>query len=167
LGPGAYVGAVFEFLSLERVRFFRTLGVVRFPCSCDLVRINLADVELKNSVVFMIARLAGFDGVLSTTVSMRTAEIGMRMALGASTQNIFALIARQGAILAAFGIVAGVVSAFWLSRVMTTMLVGVTATDPVTFVVMGVLFLAIALVACSIPALRAARLAPVAALRED
>ena len=119
------------------------------------------------AVLAVILASVGLYGVLSTTVSMRTAEIGMRMALGASTQNIFALIARQGAILAAFGIVAGVVSAFWLSRVMTTMLVGVTATDPVTFVVMGVLFLAIALVACSIPALRAARLAPVAALRED
>jgi putative ABC transport system permease protein len=109
----------------------------------------------------------GLYGVLSTTVSMRTAEIGMRMALGATTQNIFKLIARQGATLAATGIVAGVFAAFWLSRLMTSMLVGITPTDPATFASVGALFLAIALIASSIPALRAARLAPVAALRED
>jgi putative ABC transport system permease protein len=109
----------------------------------------------------------GLYGVLSTTVSMRTAEIGMRMAMGATTQNIFALIARQGAVLSATGIVAGVIIAFWLSRLMTTMLVGVTPTDAATFTTVGAIFLAISLIACSIPALRAARLAPVAALREE
>ena len=119
------------------------------------------------AVLAVILASVGLYGVLSTTVSMRTAEIGMRMALGASTQNIFRLIARQGVVLAAFGIVAGLITAFWMSRLMSTMLVGVTATDPVTFAVMGALFLAIALVACSIPALRASRLAPVVALRED
>jgi putative ABC transport system permease protein len=109
----------------------------------------------------------GLYGVLSTTVSMRTAEIGMRMALGASTQNIFALITRQGAVLSVTGIFAGVIAAFWFSRLLTTMLVGVTPTDPATFATIGVLFLVIAFAACSIPALRASRLAPVAALRED
>lgn len=93
--------------------------------------------------------------------------IGMRMALGATTRNIFRMIVRQGTVLSATGIVAGLVIAFWLSRLMTTLLVGVKPTDPATFAITGALFLAIALIACSIPALRAARLAPVAALRED
>ena len=119
------------------------------------------------AVIATILSSIGLYGVLSTTVSMRTAEIGMRMALGASTQNIFKLIARQGLVLSTTGIVAGVVIAFWLSRLMTSILVGVRPTDPATFAVTGALFLAIALVACSVPALRAARLAPVVALRED
>ncbi len=119
------------------------------------------------AVIATLLSSIGLYGVLSTTVSMRTAEIGMRMALGATTQNIFRLIVRQGAVLSATGIVAGVVIAFWLSRLMTSIVVGISPTDPITFATMGTLFLVVALLACSIPALRAARLAPVAALRED
>ena len=119
------------------------------------------------AVIATLLSSIGLYGVLSTTVSMRTAEIGMRMALGATTRNIFRLIVRQGAVLSATGIVAGVFIAFLLSRLMTALLVGVKPTDPATFAITGALFLAIALIACSIPALRATRLAPVAALRED
>jgi putative ABC transport system permease protein len=119
------------------------------------------------AIIALTLASIGLYGVLSTTVSMRTAEIGMRMALGASTRNIFRLIARQGAMLSGMGIFAGIVIAFWLSRLMTTMLVGVSPTDPMTFLTTGALFLGIALVACSVPALRASRLAPVVALRED
>jgi putative ABC transport system permease protein len=109
----------------------------------------------------------GLYGVLSTAVRMRTAEIGMRMALGATAHNIFAMVARQGTGLSFAGIVCGLGLAFGVTRIMTTLLVGVEPTDPATFASIVALFLGIAALACSIPALRAARLAPVVALRED
>jgi putative ABC transport system permease protein len=109
----------------------------------------------------------GLYGVLATSVRIRTAEIGVRMALGATAQNIFGTVVRQGVSLSAVGIALGMLAAFWLTRLMTTLLVGVTPTDPTTYITIGVFFLTIATVACSIPALRASRVAPLIALREN
>jgi putative ABC transport system permease protein len=105
--------------------------------------------------------------VLSTTVRQRTAEIGVRMAFGASAQSVFSLVVRHGVGLSALGIAAGVVIALALTRVMSTMLVGVGASDPLTFAAVSALFLAIAFLACWLPARRAASLDPVTALREE
>src|SRR5277367_2335399 len=108
----------------------------------------------------------GLYGVLSTVVRQRTAEIGVRMALGAGPGKIFNLIVGQGLRLTSMGIAVGLVSALLLTRAMTTMLVGVTATDPATFASMAAIFFAIAAVAAWLPARRAAGLDPTAALRE-
>jgi len=105
--------------------------------------------------------------VLATVVRQRTAEIGVRMALGAAPGSIFNLVVGQGLRLSVAGIAAGLVAAFGLTRVMTSMLVGVEATDPVTFAAMAVLFLAIAALASWLPARRAAGLDPATALREE
>lgn len=115
------------------------------------------------------AALAGIGlyGVLSTLVRQRTAEIGVRMAFGASSTSVFQLVASQGFRLAAVGIVAGLLAAFALTRVMASMLVGVSPTDPVTFAAIAVFFLAVTALACWVPARRAARLDPVVALREE
>jgi putative ABC transport system permease protein len=117
----------------------------------------------------MAALLAGVGlyGVLSTLVRQRTAEIGVRMALGAAPGSIFQLVVGQGLRLSAGGIVLGLAAAFALTRVMTSMLVGVQATDPATFAAVAALFFAIAALACWLPARRAAGLDPTQALREE
>jgi len=118
------------------------------------------------AVIAALLAAVGLYGVLSTVVRQRTAEIGVRMALGAQPSRIFKLIVGQGLRLTAAGIVAGLIAAFLLTRLMATMLVGVKATDPITFLTMAVVFFAIAAVASWLPAWRAASLDPNAALRE-
>jgi putative ABC transport system permease protein len=119
------------------------------------------------AVVAAVLASVGLYGVLSTTVRQRTAEIGVRMAFGASARNVFGLVVRHGVGLSAAGIAVGVVAALALTRVMSTMLVGVRATDPLTFASIAILFLAIATLACWIPARRAAMLQPMLALRDE
>jgi putative ABC transport system permease protein len=109
----------------------------------------------------------GLYGVLATIVRQRTAEIGIRMALGAQPRNIFKLVVGQGLRLAAIGVVAGLFAAFAVTREMASMLVGIKATDPLTFVTMAVVFFLIAAFSSWLPAWRAAGLDPTAALREE
>jgi predicted permease len=109
----------------------------------------------------------GLYGVLATVVRQRTAEIGVRMALGAAPGAIFGLVVGQGLRLSAIGIAAGLAAALALTRVMTTMLIGVKPTDPLTFGGMVVLFAAIATFAAWLPARRAASLDPTVALRDE
>ena len=108
----------------------------------------------------------GLYGVLATIVRQRVAEIGVRMAVGASPAQIFRLVIGHGLLLSAGGIALGLAGAFILTRAMTTMLVGVRPTDPVTFLAMGCVFLVIAAVSSWLPARRAAALDPSSALRE-
>ena len=109
----------------------------------------------------------GLYGVLATAVRQRTPEIGVRMALGAGRPSIFRLIVGQGLALSAIGVIIGIVAALLLTRLMTTMLVGVKPTDPLTFVSMVLLFLAIATASSWIPASRAAAVDPNQVLREE
>jgi putative ABC transport system permease protein len=109
----------------------------------------------------------GLYGVLATAVRQRTAEIGVRMAMGAERGDIVKLVVMQGLKLSGIGIVIGLVAAFVLGRVMTSMLVGVKATDPMTFVAMTVIFLGISAFASWVPALRAAGMDPKTALHEN
>jgi putative ABC transport system permease protein len=119
------------------------------------------------AVIAAMLAAVGLYGVLSTGVRQRTAEIGVRMVFGAPTSSIFGLVIGQGLKLSAIGVAAGIVGAFLLTRAMESMLVGVSATDPVTFAGIAILFLAIAAVACWIPARRAAAMDPAVALRES
>jgi putative ABC transport system permease protein len=109
----------------------------------------------------------GLYGVLSTAVRQRTAEIGVRMALGAEPGRIFQLVVGQGFRLIAIGIAVGLIAAFGLTRLMNAMLVGVKATDPATFGAMALVFLLIGAAASWLPARRAAALDPSSALREE
>jgi putative ABC transport system permease protein len=109
----------------------------------------------------------GLYGVLSTAVRQRTPEIGVRMALGAGRRNIFRLIVGQGLGLSAIGVFIGILAALMLMQLMSTMLVGVKPTDPLTFVAMMLLFFAIATASSWIPANRAAGVDPNKALREE
>src|SRR5271156_462546 len=119
------------------------------------------------AVVASLLAGVGLYGVLSTVVRQRGAEIGIRMALGARPANIFKLVVGQGLRLTAVGIGIGLIAAFALTRLMTTMLVGVKATDPGTFAMMVAAFFVIATLASWFPARRAGRLDPAAALREE
>lgn len=123
---------------------------------------------LIGSFAVIAALLAGVGlyGVLATVVRQRTAEIGIRMALGAQPGNIFQLVVGQGLRLTAIGVVVGLLAAFAVTREMASMLVGIKATDPLTFVTMGVLFFLIAALSAWLPASRAAALDPRAALQE-
>ncbi|HWZ77845.1 MAG TPA: FtsX-like permease family protein [Candidatus Sulfotelmatobacter sp.] len=96
-----------------------------------------------------------------------TAEIGVRMALGAEPGRVFQLVVAQGFRLSAIGVACGLIAALGLTRLMKAMLVGVRATDPATFGAMVILFLLIAAVSSWIPARRAAALDPARALREE
>jgi putative ABC transport system permease protein len=119
------------------------------------------------AVIAALVAGVGLYGVLSTAVRQRTAEIGLRMALGAGPARIFQLVVGQGLRLSVIGIFVGLIFAFLLTRFMTAFLVGVKATDPATFVAMAVVFFVIAALASWLPARRAAGLDPTVALREE
>jgi ABC-type antimicrobial peptide transport system permease subunit len=109
----------------------------------------------------------GLYGVLSSIVRQRTSEIGIRMAFGAQSTSIFRLVIGQGLKMSAIGIGIGLVIAVAATRVMSSMLVDVRPTDPITFVAMALLFLGIAAAACWLPARRAAGMDPNEALRQE
>jgi putative ABC transport system permease protein len=109
----------------------------------------------------------GLYGVLSTIVRQRTTEIGVRMAFGAPRRSIFQIFIGHGLRLSAIGVVLGLAAALALTRVMTTMLVDVKPTDPATFAAIALLFVVIAAAASWLPARRAARVEPMAALRDE
>ena len=118
-------------------------------------------------VVALVLASVGLYGVLSYSARQRTAEIGVRMAFGAGAGTILRLVVAQGLALAGLGVVLGAGAALALTRVIRALLVGVSPTDPLTFGAIAVGFVAIAAVACWLPARRAARLDPVLALRDE
>jgi predicted permease len=119
------------------------------------------------AVIAALLAGVGLYGVLATVVRQRTAEIGVRMALGAQPRNIFQLVVGQGLRLTAIGVAVGLIAAFVLTRGMTTMLIGVKPADPTTYSTMAALFFIIAATASWLPAWRAASLDPTAALRGE
>jgi putative ABC transport system permease protein len=116
-------------------------------------------------VTALVLAAVGLYGVLAYTVRQRTAEIGIRMTFGAGGRTILGLVVSQGLRLAALGVGIGVIAALGLTRVIASRLVGVEATDPLTFVAVAATFLAIAALACAVPAVRATRVDPLSALR--
>jgi putative ABC transport system permease protein len=109
----------------------------------------------------------GIYGVMSYSVSQRSHEIGIRMALGAARQRVLGMVMRQGMVLVGVGVVIGLVGAFALTRVIASQLFGVRATDPTTFILVALTLVGVAALATLIPAMRATRVDPVVALREE
>jgi putative ABC transport system permease protein len=139
----------------------------------DIVADTLAARRFSTIVLASFATLAlvlstvGIYGVISYTVGQRTHEIGLRMALGASRVDVLRIVLSQGAKLAALGVATGLAASLALTQLMGSMLYGVTATDPLTFVGVAVILMLVALAACYIPARRAMRVDPVVALRYE
>jgi putative ABC transport system permease protein len=119
------------------------------------------------AAVALLLAAIGTYGVLSYLVTERQREIGIRVALGASAGGIVRLVLGQGLTIAVLGIVSGVIGALALARLTQSLLFGVSPTDPTTYAVVGVAILAIALLACLVPAQRAMRVDPLAAIRDS
>jgi ABC-type antimicrobial peptide transport system permease subunit len=115
----------------------------------------------------LVLAAAGIYGVMSGNVAERTREIGMRSALGASRANILGLVVRQGMTLTALGAVIGLAGAIAASRAIGAMLFGVSRLDPITYVSVIGLLAAVSVIACGLPAWRAARVDPAMTLRTD
>jgi putative ABC transport system permease protein len=129
-------------------------------------RLNSTLLEIFSLVALIIAAI-GIYGVLSYSVNQRTREIGVRMALGSQRSDVVKLIAREGLIIALAGIGAGLLAAFAVSRVMASLLYGISANDITTFAAVAAMLLAVAAAACYVPALRATRIDPIVALRYE
>ncbi len=138
-----------------------------------LIERSVADRKFLLALMFVFAGLAlcltviGLYGVVSYLVTQRTREIGIRMALGAQVHHILQLILQRGLVLVFAGIILGLGAAFALTRLMQHLLYGVSPNDPLTFAVIGLALAVIALLACYLPARRAARVDPVIALRSE
>ncbi len=119
------------------------------------------------AIIALILSMVGIYAVMAYSASQRRQEIGIRMALGAQQRSILGLVVLRGLKLAVVGVALGLAASFALTRVMTFVLVGVTPTDPVTFVAVAILLTTVALLASYVPARRAAKMDPMLALRAE
>jgi putative ABC transport system permease protein len=139
----------------------------------DIVARSLSKRKFTMTLLTIFAGLAvtlasiGLYGVMSYSVSQRTREIGIRMAVGAQRTDVLKLIVQQGMILTALGVAIGLIASFGLTRLMSTLLYGVSATDAITFIGVSTLLGAVSLLACWVPARRASGVDPVVALRSE
>ena len=115
----------------------------------------------------LVLAAVGIYGVVAFSVTRRTQEIGIRMSLGAQRGNILSLVLGEGARMAAFGVVIGIGASLAVTRLMSSLLFGVSATDPLTFAGVAILLSGVALLASYIPARRAMHVDPLVALRYE
>jgi len=141
----------------EEQRFAETLAPRRF-------QVLLSGVS---AAVALVLAAVGVYGVIAYSVSRRTHEIGIRMALGARPRDVLLMVVRQGMTLALVGVSIGLIAALWLTSVLKGLLFELSVTDPPTFTLIAALMLGVAFLACYLPARRATKVDPMAALRHD
>jgi predicted permease len=148
------------------------------PMAGVMTQVQMANESLRTERLFtrllslfgllaLLLAAIGLYGVTAYAVSQRTKEIGIRMALGAQRYDVLKLVLSQGLLLTLIGVVIGTGGAIWLTRLMKTMLFGVSATDPVTFIAIALLLTAVAMLASYVPARRATKVDPLVALRYE
>jgi putative ABC transport system permease protein len=151
----------------------RSLAIANLTTMKDLVSSSVTQQRFILMLLGCFAALAlllsaiGIYGVMSYAVAQRTHEIGIRIALGARTEDVLKLVVRSGLVLTLIGLGIGLALAFALTRLMRSLLFGVTPTDPITFLMVSVGLVIVALVACYVPARRAAKVDPLVALRYE
>jgi putative ABC transport system permease protein len=129
-------------------------------------RLAMLLLGLFAGIALLLASI-GIYGVMSYSVAQRSHEIGIRMALGAARAHVLRLVMGQGMTLVAIGLVLGVLGSLGVTRLLESQLFGVEATDPATFVVVAVVLCVVAIVATLVPAVRATRLDPLVAVRQE
>ncbi|HEX6046849.1 MAG TPA: FtsX-like permease family protein, partial [Pyrinomonadaceae bacterium] len=129
-------------------------------------RLNMAVMALFGGLALILAAV-GLYGLLSYSVTQRTKEMGIRMALGAQVNDVLGLVVKQGMALALVGEAIGLAGAFALTRLMRGLLFGITPTDATTFIAVAGVLTTIALLACYLPARRATKVDPLKALRYE
>jgi putative ABC transport system permease protein len=143
----------------------RTMDEIRAE-SVAPERLNLTLLSIFAGIALILA-IVGIYGVMSYSVTQRTHEIGIRMAIGAQPRDVFRMVLRQGMMLTLIGVGVGLIWAFVVTRLMATMLFGVEPTDPATFAAIAALLTMVALVACYVPGRRATKVDPVVSLRYE
>jgi predicted permease len=150
-----------------------TVPVFQLQTMSDLVADSLVRPRFLSlllgsfSVIALSLAAIGIYGVMAYSVTQRTQEIGVRVALGATTRNVLSMVVGEGLRMTVIGLATGLTGAFLLTRVMASLLFEVSATDPVTFVLVAVGLTAVGLLACFVPARRAAKVDPMVALRYE
>jgi predicted permease len=158
----AQVNAIDQYQPVENIRTMEAVvsGSVAQPRFVALAMGAFAGLALALATV-------GIYGVMSYSISQRTHEIGIRMALGAKKSDVLKLVIGQGMLIAGSGVAIGLAVAFALTRLMSSLLFGVSATDPITFMVLALFLTGVALGACLVPARRATKVDPMVALRYE
>jgi ABC-type antimicrobial peptide transport system permease subunit len=139
----------------------------------QVIGTTLADRQFSTTLLDIFAAVAlvlagiGLYGVISYLVGQRTQEFGIRMALGAQRRDILRLVLTHGMKLALIGIALGLFAAYWLTRFLQKMLFGIGATDPMTFSIIALMVVFVAILACIVPARRAMKVDPLKALRYE